>query len=47
MTVNMYNSANKELGKIDKDFLKITGETAGIKPMILDGPENENEGIES
>ena len=45
-TVNMYNSANKELGKIDKDFLKITGETAGIKPMILEGPENENEGSE-
>ncbi len=46
-TVNMYNSANKELGKIDKDFLKITGETAGIKPMVLDGPEDENEGGES
>lgn len=46
-TVNMYNSANKELVKIDKDFLKITGETAGIKPMVLDSPENENEGSES
>ena len=24
-TVNMYNSANKEFGKIDKDIVKITG----------------------
>ena len=37
-TVNMYNSANKELGKIDKDFLKITGETAGIRTDGLRGP---------
>jgi DNA recombination protein RmuC len=25
-TVNMYNQANKEFGKIDKDVIKITGE---------------------
>jgi len=39
-TVNMYNSASKELGKIDKDVLKITGVSAGIEPEALSGPEN-------
>lgn len=37
-TVNAYNSAYKELGKIDKDVLRITGEKAGIEPALLDGP---------
>jgi len=39
-TVNMYNSASKELGKIDKDVLKITGASAGIEPEVLGLPEN-------
>lgn len=39
-TVNMYNSASKELGKIDKDVLKITGASAGIEPETLSAPEN-------
>jgi len=38
-TVNMYNSAYKELGKIDKDVLKITGEAVGIEPKLLDKNE--------
>lgn len=38
-TVNMYNSAYKELGKIDKDVLKITGEAIGIEPKLLDKSE--------
>ena len=38
-TVNSYNSASKELAKIDKDVLKITGETAGIEPMALEQPQ--------
>ena len=29
-TVNTYNKAHKELGKIDKDFLKITGDNLAI-----------------
>ncbi len=38
-TVNSYNSASKELAKIDKDVLKITGENAGIEPMALEQPQ--------
>ncbi|MBI4094578.1 MAG: DNA recombination protein RmuC [Candidatus Liptonbacteria bacterium] len=38
-TVNTYNRAYKELGKIDKDVLKITGEAAGVEPLALDRPE--------
>ena len=37
-TVNMYNSAYKELGKIDKDVLRITGERIGVEPMLLEKP---------
>ncbi len=42
-TVNMYNSAYKELGKIDKDVLKIAGvaSSAGIEPMVIDKPKEE------
>ncbi len=42
-TVNMYNSAYKELGKIDKDVLRITGEAVGMEPMSIDKPRNEEE----
>jgi len=38
-SVNMYNSAYKELGKIDKDVLKITDKAVGIEPELLDKPE--------
>lgn len=40
-TVNMYNSASKELGKIDKDVLRITGEAAGLEPISIDRPREE------
>ncbi|MBI4993862.1 DNA recombination protein RmuC [Candidatus Wolfebacteria bacterium] len=40
-TVNMYNSAYKELGKIDKDVLRITGEAVDLEPVTLDKPDNE------
>jgi len=40
-TVNMYNSASKELGKIDKDVLRITGEAAGLEPISIDKPDEE------
>ena len=40
-TVNMYNSASKELGKIDKDVLRITGEAAGIEPLVIEKPQEE------
>ncbi len=37
-TVNMYNRAYKEFGKIDKDVVKITGKTGEIEPMQIEGP---------
>ena len=40
-TVNMYNSAYRELGKIDKDVLRITGEAIGIEPMEIEKPKEE------
>lgn len=38
-SVNAYNHAYRELGKIDKDVLRITGELGGIEPIILNVPE--------
>lgn len=40
MTVSSYNKASKELGKIDKDVLRITGDAAGIKPMEIESPRD-------
>lgn len=40
-TVGHYNAASKELGKIDKDVLRITSESAGIEPLVLDRPDKE------
>lgn len=37
-TVNMYNSAYKELNKIDKDVVKITDGEKTIEPMMIDKP---------
>ncbi len=37
-TVNAYNTAYKELGKIDKDVLRITGERIGVEPSLLPKP---------
>ena len=41
--VNTYNTAYKELGKIDKDVLKISGEAGEIEPMQINGPAKEEE----
>lgn len=38
-SVNMYNNAYKELGKIDKDVLRISGESPGIDPVVLNTPQ--------
>ena len=38
-SVSMYNNAYKELGKIDKDVLKITDSAVGIEPELLERPE--------
>ncbi|MBW6431703.1 DNA recombination protein RmuC [Patescibacteria group bacterium] len=40
-TVNAYNFASKELGKIDKDVTKITGESIGHEIDRLDKPTDE------
>jgi len=37
-TVNHYNTAYKEMGKIDKDVTRITGAAVGIEPMALERP---------
>lgn len=41
-TVNHYTAAYKELKKVDKDVVKITGETAGIDPILIDKPQLED-----
>ena len=42
-TVNMYNTAYKEFGKIDKDILKITGKSANIEPLVIESPKEDEE----
>lgn len=38
-TVNQYNLAAKELGKIDKDVLKISGQGMGYQVSLVDKPQ--------
>jgi len=40
-TINHYNSGYKELGKVNKDVLRITGTSAGIEPLTLEKPSVE------
>ena len=40
-TVNTYNASYKELGKIDKDILRITGKAVSIEPQALEKPETD------
>lgn len=40
-TINQYNSGYKELGKVDKDVLRITGTGAGLEPLTLEKPSVE------
>jgi DNA recombination protein RmuC len=42
-TVNHYNAGYKELGKIEKDVTRITGESIGIDPLLIDKPQREDE----
>lgn len=45
-TVGHFNSAHKELAKVDKDVLKISGETNGrptLEPVVLDKPVLEDD----
>ena len=40
-TVNHFNNAHKELKKVDKDVVKIAGNTPAIEPLIVDKPQVE------
>lgn len=40
-TVNHYNTAHKELKKIDKDVIKISKTTPAIEPLIVEKPQEE------
>lgn len=41
--LNHYNNTSKELKKVDKDVLRISGEAAGIEPLVLDRPQSDDE----
>ena len=42
-TVNHFNAGSKELGKIDKDVLRITGESADLETPLLERPVSSQE----
>jgi DNA recombination protein RmuC len=42
-TVNAYNLAQKELAKVEKDVLRVGGESIGIENQVLDKPQTEGE----
>lgn len=37
-TVNHYNAAHTELGKVDKDIMKIAGAESSVQPVLLERP---------
>ena len=42
-TVSHFNSAHKELGKVDKDIIKIAGADSSVEPLLLDKPTSDDE----
>jgi DNA recombination protein RmuC len=40
-TVNHYNAGYKELGKIDKDVMRITGAASGVEVLAVDKPQRD------
>jgi len=40
-TVNHYNAAHKELGKVDKDVVKIAQSSAAVDPLTVDRPQRD------
>jgi DNA recombination protein RmuC len=40
-TVNHFNTAHKELGKIDKDIVRIADVSPGVEPLLVDKPQSE------
>ena len=41
-TVGHFNNAHKELGKVDKDIIKIAGNDSSIEPLLLDKPTSDD-----
>jgi DNA recombination protein RmuC len=37
-TVNHYNNAHRELGKIDKDIVKVSGGEPAVEPLLIERP---------
>jgi DNA recombination protein RmuC len=42
VTVGHFNTAHKELKKVDKDVVKIAGTESVVEPLTLDRPEAED-----
>jgi DNA recombination protein RmuC len=40
-TVGHYNDAHKELGKVDKDVIKIADTNSSVEPLLLDKPRSD------
>jgi DNA recombination protein RmuC len=40
-TVNHFNVAHKELGKIDKDIVRIAEVSPGVEPLLVDKPRTD------
>lgn len=40
-TVNHYNAAHKELGKVDKDVIKIAGNNPSVEPLLINKPNED------
>jgi len=40
-TINHYNTGYKELGKIDKDIFRITGDSPEVEVLSLEKPDRE------
>jgi DNA recombination protein RmuC len=41
-TVNHYNTAHKELKKVDKDVTKIASKSPGVEPLLIDKPQSDD-----
>ncbi|HSX44825.1 MAG TPA: DNA recombination protein RmuC [Candidatus Saccharimonadales bacterium] len=42
-TVGHFNSTQKELGRVDKDVVKIANTTPSMEPLLLEKPQNDDE----
>lgn len=40
-TVGSYNDAHKELGKVDKDIIKISNTNPAVEPLLIDKPKDD------